>query len=41
MLHKKCHTYNILEKKGKPFSDVEIINECIVEAMGCLDPEKN
>lgn len=31
---------HILGKRGKPFSDVEIIKECIVEAVGMLDPEK-
>ncbi len=30
---------NILGKKSKPFSDVEV-NECIVEALGSPDPEK-
>lgn len=29
----------ILGKKGKPFSDVEIVKECIVEVVGCLDPD--
>jgi hypothetical protein len=30
----------ILRKKGKPFSDVEIVKECIVEVVGCLDPDR-
>ncbi|GBN48264.1 hypothetical protein AVEN_73392-1 [Araneus ventricosus] len=31
---------HLLEKKGKLFSDVEIINEYNVEAVSCLDPKK-
>ncbi|UYV83466.1 K02A2.6-like [Cordylochernes scorpioides] len=30
----------ILGKRGKPFSDVEMIKECIVEVVKCLHPEK-
>ncbi|UYV74856.1 EPM2AIP1 [Cordylochernes scorpioides] len=30
----------ILGKWGKPFSDVEMIKECIVEVVKCLHPEK-
>lgn len=30
----------ILGKNRKPFSDVEIVKECIVEVVGCLDPDK-
>ncbi|XP_056645038.1 uncharacterized protein LOC130450591 [Diorhabda sublineata] len=29
---------HILGKRGKPFSDIEIIKECIVEAVSMLDP---
>uniref|UniRef100_A0A6P7F1W9 General transcription factor II-I repeat domain-containing protein 2A-like n=1 Tax=Diabrotica virgifera virgifera TaxID=50390 RepID=A0A6P7F1W9_DIAVI len=30
----------ILGKRGKPFSDVEMIKDCIVEVVKCLHPEK-
>ena len=30
----------ILGKKGKPYSDVELIKDCIIEAVMCLDSDK-
>ena len=30
----------VLGKRGKPFSGVEIIKECIVESVGMLNPKK-
>ena len=30
----------ILGKKGKPYSDAELINDCIIEAVSCLDSDK-
>ena len=29
----------LLGKRGKPFSDVDIIKESIVEVVGCIQPE--
>lgn len=31
---------HLLGKKGKPFSDVDTIKDCIIEAVNCLDPDK-
>ena len=30
----------LLGKKGKPFSDAELIKECILEEGRCIDPGK-
>ena len=30
----------LLGKQGKPFSDSQLIKDCIVEVVGCLDPDK-
>lgn len=30
----------LLGKKGKPFSDAELIKECILEVVRCIDPDK-
>ena len=33
-------TAYLLGKKGKPFSDAELIKECVIEVVRCLDPDK-
>ena len=30
----------LLGKQGKPFSDSQLIKDCIIEVVGCLDPDK-
>lgn len=30
----------LLGKKGKPFSDAELMKECILEVVGCIDPDR-
>lgn len=31
---------HLLGKKGKPFTDAELIKECILEVVRCIDPDK-
>ena len=33
-------TAYMLGKKGKPYSDAELIKDCIIEAVSCLDSDK-
>ena len=35
-----CRIAYILGKKGKPYSDAELIKNCIIEAVSCLDSDK-
>ena len=30
----------MLGKQGKPFSDAELVNDCVIKVVQCLDPEK-
>ena len=30
----------LLGKRGKPFSNAELVKDCVIEVVRCLDPEK-
>jgi len=30
----------IFGKKGKPYSDAELVKDCVIKAVSCLDPDK-
>ena len=35
-----CKIAYILGKKGKPYGDAELIKDCIIETVACLDSDK-
>ena len=35
-----CKIAYILRKKGKPYGDAELIKDCIIETVTCLDSDK-